>query len=65
MIYLLKPIEADQLIQTIFTCNSAYHGHLTAVMEISPYKFNKPGGDPKPDYVHVVSTTKLPLCSVV
>lgn len=24
-------------------------------MEISPYKFNLPGGDPKPDYVHVVS----------
>lgn len=24
-------------------------------MEISPYKFNKPGGDPKPDFVHVVS----------
>ena len=32
---------------------SAYHGHLTSVMEISPYKFNQPGGDPKPDYVHV------------
>lgn len=25
-------------------------------MEISPYKFNLPGADPKPDYVHVVST---------
>lgn len=24
-------------------------------MEISPYKFNLPGADPKPDYVHVVS----------
>lgn len=24
-------------------------------MEISPYKFNQPGGDPKPDFVHVVS----------
>lgn len=22
-------------------------------MEISPYKFNQPGGDPKPDYIHV------------
>lgn len=32
---------------------SAYHGHLTSVMEISPYKFNQPGGDPKPDFVHV------------
>lgn len=24
-------------------------------MEISPYKFNQPGGDKKPDYVHVAS----------
>lgn len=24
-------------------------------MEISPYKFNQPGGDPKPDHVHVVA----------
>lgn len=30
-------------------------------MEISPYKFNLPGGDPKPDHVHVVSIfTKHP-----
>lgn len=27
-------------------------------MEISPYKFNLPGADPKPDYVHVVSVNK-------
>ena len=37
---------------------SAYHGHLTSIMEISPYKFNQPGADPKPDYVHVVSAYK-------
>lgn len=24
-------------------------------MEISPYKFNLPGADPKPDFIHVVS----------
>lgn len=34
---------------------SAYHGHLSSLMEISPYKFNLPGAEPKPDYVHVVS----------
>lgn len=28
-------------------------------MEISPYKFNLPGADPKPDYVHVVSTPNV------
>ncbi|XP_037937353.1 alanine--glyoxylate aminotransferase 2-like [Teleopsis dalmanni] len=37
----------------LITLDHAYHGHLTSVMEISPYKFNQPGGDPKPDYVHV------------
>lgn len=35
--------------------SSAYHGTLTSLMEISPYKFNLPGADPKPDYVHIVS----------
>lgn len=24
-------------------------------MDISPYKFNQPGGEPQPDYVHVAS----------
>lgn len=44
--------ECDQ--QKVFLY-SAYHGHLTSVMEISPYKFNLPGGDAKPDFVHVAS----------
>lgn len=35
--------------------SSAYHGHLSSIMDISPYKFNQPGGDPKPDHVHVVA----------
>lgn len=34
---------------------SAYHGHVTAIMEVSPYKFNQPGAEPKPSYVHVAS----------
>ncbi|XP_058442923.1 alanine--glyoxylate aminotransferase 2-like [Malaya genurostris] len=37
----------------IITLDHAYHGHVTAVMEISPYKFNQPGGDPKSATVHV------------
>ncbi|XP_055598182.1 alanine--glyoxylate aminotransferase 2-like [Uranotaenia lowii] len=37
----------------VITLDHAYHGHVSAVMEISPYKFNQPGGDPKPDFVHV------------
>lgn len=39
--------------QDVITLDHAYHGHLTSVMEISPYKFNQPGGERKPDYVHV------------
>ncbi|XP_059618933.1 alanine--glyoxylate aminotransferase 2-like [Phlebotomus argentipes] len=37
----------------IITLDHAYHGHLISTMEISPYKFNQPNGDPKPAYVHV------------
>ncbi|XP_054728962.1 alanine--glyoxylate aminotransferase 2-like [Anastrepha obliqua] len=39
--------------QDVITLDHAYHGHVTAVMEVSPYKFNQPGGEPKPDYIHV------------
>lgn len=37
----------------VITLDHAYHGHVSAVMDISPYKFNQPGGDSKPDFVHV------------
>lgn len=39
----------------VITLDHAYHGHLQSVMEISPYKFNQPGGDKKPDFVHVAA----------
>ncbi len=32
----------------------AYHGNSNALVEISPYKFNGPGGQGKPAHVHVV-----------
>ncbi len=32
----------------------AYHGHTNALIDISPYKFNGPGGRGKSDHVHVV-----------
>ena len=34
--------------------DGAYHGHLTSLIDISPYKYNGPGGDGPPDYVHSV-----------
>jgi 4-aminobutyrate aminotransferase-like enzyme/Ser/Thr protein kinase RdoA (MazF antagonist) len=33
--------------------DGAYHGNLTSLIEISPYKFNGPGGQGAPDHVHV------------
>ena len=32
--------------------DGAYHGNLTALVEISPYKFDGPGGSGAPSYVH-------------
>ncbi len=34
--------------------DGAYHGHLSSLIEISPYKHNGPGGSGTPDHVHVV-----------
>ena len=38
----------------ILVLDAAYHGNTTALVEISPYKFNGPGGNGAPPYVHVV-----------
>jgi 4-aminobutyrate aminotransferase-like enzyme/Ser/Thr protein kinase RdoA (MazF antagonist) len=32
----------------------AYHGNTTTLVDVSPYKFNGPGGTGAPDWVHVV-----------
>ncbi|XP_033336978.1 alanine--glyoxylate aminotransferase 2-like isoform X2 [Megalopta genalis] len=37
----------------IIALDHAYHGHLTSMIDISPYKFNKPNGPGKKDWVHV------------
>ena len=34
--------------------SGAYHGHTSALIDISPYKFLGSGGKGKPDYVHVI-----------
>ncbi|MFO7538969.1 MAG: aminotransferase class III-fold pyridoxal phosphate-dependent enzyme, partial [Chloroflexota bacterium] len=39
--------------QEIIVVDGAYHGNLTSLIEISPYKFNGPGGQGAPDHVHV------------
>lgn len=37
----------------VVVLDHAYHGHTTTLIDISPYKFNGPGGRGKPDWVHV------------
>ena len=37
----------------IMVINHAYHGNLTSLIEISPYKFQGKGGFPCPDYIHI------------
>ncbi|XP_020294152.1 alanine--glyoxylate aminotransferase 2-like [Pseudomyrmex gracilis] len=37
----------------VITLDHAYHGHLTTMIDISPFKFNKPNGTGKRDWVHV------------
>ena len=34
--------------------DGAYHGHLISLIEISPYKFNGPGGEGPVEYVHTL-----------
>ncbi len=36
--------------------DGAYHGNLSSLIEISPYKFDGPGGQGAPPYVHKVPT---------
>ena len=35
--------------------DGAYHGHTSALIEVSPYKFNGLGGSGCPNFVHVIS----------
>ncbi len=37
----------------VVVLDHAYHGNLTSLVEISPYKFDGPGGGPRPAHTHV------------
>ena len=37
----------------LLVLDNAYHGHTTTLVDISPYKYDGPGGRGAPDYVHV------------
>lgn len=40
--------------RALVVLDSAYHGNTTTLIDISPYKFNGPGGQGAPPWVHVV-----------
>lgn len=39
--------------EDVIVLESAYHGHTTALIDISPYKFDGPGGQGRKPWVHV------------
>ena len=52
---MLKRVRRCCIVSTLFFLSfSAYHGHLTSMIDISPYKFNKPNGPGKKEWIHVV-----------
>lgn len=39
--------------QDMIVLDAAYHGHTSGLIDISPYKFNGPGGTGRKDWVHI------------
>jgi 4-aminobutyrate aminotransferase-like enzyme len=39
----------------VLVLDHAYHGHLTSIIDISPYKFDGPGGRGRPESTHVAA----------
>jgi len=39
--------------ENLIVMDTAYHGHTTTLIDISPYKFNGPGGQGKKSWVHI------------
>ena len=51
----LRLAEAYTGGRDILVIDNAYHGHTSALIDISPYKFNGPGGRGKPDHVAIAT----------
>jgi len=49
----LRLARAHTRARDVIVLDGAYHGNTTTLIEISPYKFNGPGGDGPADWVHV------------
>jgi 4-aminobutyrate aminotransferase-like enzyme len=50
----LRLARAHTRRRDLIVLDAAYHGNTTTLVDISPYKFNGPGGTGKPSWVHVV-----------
>ena len=50
----LRLARAHTRQRNLIVLDAAYYGNTTTLIEISPYKFNGPGGSGKPPWVHVV-----------
>jgi 4-aminobutyrate aminotransferase-like enzyme len=53
----LRLARAHTGARDLLVMESAYHGHTTTLIDISPYKHDGPGGSGRPDWVH---TTPIP-----
>jgi 4-aminobutyrate aminotransferase-like enzyme len=50
----LRLARAHTRRRDLIVLDAAYHGNTTTLIDISPYKFNGPGGEGKPPWLHVV-----------
>jgi hypothetical protein len=50
----LRLARAHTRQRDLIVLDAAYHGNTTTLIDVSPYKFNGPGGNGKPPWVHVV-----------
>ena len=49
----LRLARAHAGARDVLVLEHAYHGNLSSLVEISPYKFDGPGGSGRPEHVHV------------
>lgn len=49
----LRLARAHTGAKDLVVMDSAYHGHTTTLIDISPYKHDGPGGSGRPDWVHL------------
>lgn len=49
----LRLARAHTRRRDVIVLDAAYHGNTTTLIDISPYKFNGPGGSGRPSWVHI------------